>query len=152
MKLDFFMLADSAERVAHDKISIVGAIVTNAEVEAVPAQVSLTTIARLMIDDEDLRAREPFEFFVGIIPPEGDALRSTPLMISPSELPLETDHPDEERSVIVIGDFKDLPLRDVGIHRLNLVLNNEVLAERVINVSLAPTADAPEAGVNPTKK
>ena len=134
MKLDFFLLADQIERGEDEKLSVVGGLVTHVRVDSVPTQIRLASAARLLIEDEDSAAEQPFELFIRLVPPEGVELRSNPVVIPPEALSGEVLHPGEERSVLVIGDLNGLPIAVSGLHRLQLVLNDEVISERSLVV------------------
>ena len=135
MRLDFFLLADSVEREA-EKITVLGAIITNVQVDRVPTRVSLGSLARMLVDEWDLNAQRPFEFFVRIAPPEGEPLQTTALAVQPADLPTVADDPEEERSVIVVAALENLPITHLGLYRLELVLNGEVIGRRAVTVSL----------------
>lgn len=137
MRLDFFLLADSAEQDEADKITVFGAIITDVEVDRVPTRVSLAAVARLLVDDWDLNAPGPFELVVRFVPPEGEAVRTRPVLIPPSDLPSAIRHPEEERSVIAVAALEGLPIGQLGLHRFELVLNGEVVGRRALTVSLA---------------
>lgn len=135
MRLDSLILADNAEFDEDRKLSITGAGITHVRVSQLPFKVPhLAAVARFAYEAGDAAVPEGFEMYVRWVGPDGSTLvASTPLKIPPEQI-TEPVHEGESRGVLVLVQMIDVEFEEHGPHKLELIFNNNTVAEKTLAV------------------
>lgn len=152
MRLDFFMLADSAAPAPDDpaKITITGVGITYLLGPEFPINVTqMACVARFLVEPEDRSASTPFRIQLRLRAPDGrETGESTVLSIPPDEVAEPDVHEDEERGIFFVVDLAQVHFDMSGLHQFELLLNQEVVGTRTLAVLLEQKAQG-EATTEP---
>lgn len=135
------MLADSVAPITDEpggKITITGAGITYLTGADFPITVTrMACVARFLVESGDRSAAAPFQIQLRLLAPDGRATGgSTVLSVPPTELTEHDVHVDEERGLFFVVDLAGALLMMPGLHRFELLLNDEVVAVRTLAVVL----------------
>lgn len=132
MRLDLFVLADEVETDESGKLTITGAGVSHVRGPELPVRVAkLAAVARLIAEPgdfgTDVRLRTRW------VEPDGTIFDRRSDSIIPAER-VRPPEDDKERAFFFVFSFGELQFDQRGPHRLQLLVNDEVLGERVLEV------------------
>ena len=146
MRLDFFMLADSVKPPdGGHKITIEGAAITWLVGSELPVSVrNMASVARFVVDPEDASASADFAIRLRLLRPDGQQAGESEFLIVPPSVATERHvHAEEERGFFFVVDLSPVRFDVLGVHRFQLLINDEVVGERPLLV-LLETSDAEE--------
>lgn len=141
MRLDAFMLADSAETDEAGKLRISGADISQITTQELPFRVSsLASVARLLWERQDVEEDREVHLQIRLFDPAGEEMGATRPFSPPKEfLPsdLEEGEEGEEHAIFFVVRLDGATIRSTGRYRVELVMNEQPVAERPITVTLS---------------
>jgi hypothetical protein len=141
MRLDSFIVAESAHISAEGRMGLLGGGITRIIGDSVPFATSLSVILRFQVDEQD-RARD-HRVVVSIIGPDGSEILPAADFDMPSgEVFSRPISPGEERQIQVMVGAPMIVFSEFGIHRIRVEADGEVV--RDMPLPIWPTAAGPE--------
>ncbi len=136
MKVDLFTLADAAEVGEESKLTITGAGITHIRADTLPFRVEkMASIARMILEEGDPDATRPFTLSVRWLRPDGAVIgESETVTIDPDQTRRPHVESGEEWGAFFVVRMDGIGLTDPGLHRVQLLLHGEPVAERRIVV------------------
>ena len=134
MRVDTFLLADSAEVVQGGKVTIEGAGITHIHGDSPRFSVErLTAIARFIIDSSDERTAPYLVAVRWLGPGEIRVAQSSPTQIRPRDHQSRARlHPDEEHAIFYIVEMRGMEFEISAVYRLQLLVDGVPVGERRI--------------------
>jgi hypothetical protein len=130
MKLEVFLLADSAETVDRGKVSIEGAGITRVTSDVMPFVVTrLAAVARFVFARDEERTA-PYSVRVRWVRPDGSGLHSPPVQVRPREYQEVPVAHDEERGFFYIVQMRDVSFPEPGLYRMEVLVDGVSVGER----------------------
>jgi len=131
MRLDFFILADHAERGESTKLNILGGAVTHVKAPSFPHVIpSLALVLRFLYEPGDARTPPPM-LRVIVTDPEGQQIAGVGGTLGPPAIErLENLHPDEDSTLVVVGELRGLRIEGEGRYTLRAFLNDAQVGEQ----------------------
>jgi Family of unknown function (DUF6941) len=130
---DFLVLVDRASQREAGKLSVEGLGITHVHVGELPVTIEeLTAVARCFVEEVDLTATDPFRLLFRIVRPGGEVSGpdAGPLVIPAEELASHPFDSEEERAILIIVNLRGLRASAEGVHRLELLVNDEPFMAR----------------------
>lgn len=133
MRLDTFLLADSAQA-AGEKIYVLGGGLSSFSVPEVPYPVSLSVVLRFTRSDDDIT--KSHSLVVTVAGPEGEpVIPPARVLVQPQQADIG-DQAGSENIVQVLISAPVLKIRDLGMHRIQVRLDDELIRDSPLPVVL----------------
>jgi hypothetical protein len=138
MKIDFFMVVREATVDAGGALDLKGGGISHVAAHRLPAQIALEAVARFISEETDMNSS--FDLGIRWLDPEGKALKqSLPYTLEPPTVEglRQRRHEGEEPAFVIVWGMADVIFDDVGVYKIQLLVDGEPRAERTIAVSVS---------------